>query len=176
VAAPLGFQKIGLSKQRLLLGRFCWTLPSSIIEVFLVLAHSEAKSKHSENPYPLILFTVHKMQERNERMQKIYEAVAVDEVLVGMNGGLVVERESEATTIPEPPSTDEIASTTFVPTLHRNFILVGYIIVASLLIELYVSCDVELLELWSYLGATYSLLLTAHTTILNILDSPPILN
>jgi hypothetical protein len=116
------------------------------------------------------------MQERNERMQKIYEAVAVDEVLVGMNGGLVVERESEATTIPEPPSTDEIASTTFVPTLHRNFILVGYIIVASLLIELYVSCDVELLELWSYLGATYSLLLTAHTTILNILDSPPILN
>ena len=73
-------------------------------------------------------------------MEKIYEAVAVDEEL-GISEGSVKE-EFEATTITEP-STDEIAYTTFVPTLHRNFIIVGYTIVAMLLIELNVSCCVE---------------------------------
>jgi hypothetical protein len=51
-------------------------------------------------------------------------------------------KESEATANTES-STDEIAYTTFVPTPHRNFIIVGYTIVAMLLIELNVSFSVE---------------------------------
>jgi hypothetical protein len=77
--------------------------------------------------------------QRDERMEKIYEAVAVDEEL-GMIEGSVKESEATANT---ESSTDEIAYTTFVPTLHRNFIIVGYTIVAMLLIELNVSFSVE---------------------------------
>jgi hypothetical protein len=94
-------------------------------------------------------------------MEKVYEAVMIDEESC-RNEGLLVKEEAEATSTITGPCTEEIAYNTFVPPIHRNLstlslVQFGYSIVSVLLIELNVSRSVKMFELWCFW------IFTAHT-------------